>query len=52
MLVLSFGMVAPTNEFEVSKGLRQGDPMAPFLFLFVVEGLAGLIKKAVKFGLL
>jgi len=26
--------------------LRQGDPLAPFLFLIVVEGLAGLVREA------
>lgn len=42
---------SPTKEFSVSKGLCQGDPMAPFLFLIVAEGLDGLIKKAVSLGL-
>lgn len=36
---------SPTKEFYVSKGLQQGDPMAPFLFLIVAEGLTRLIKK-------
>lgn len=38
---------SPTNEFRMSKGLRQGDPMAPFLFLIVAEGLNGLIRSVV-----
>jgi len=38
---------SPTEEFKPSKGLRQGDPMAPFLFLIVAEGLNGLTRIAV-----
>jgi len=43
---------SPTEEFRPSRGLRQGDPMAPFLFLVVVEGLAGLVRQACKINLL
>jgi len=39
---------SPTKEFVPKRGLRQGDPMAPFLFLIVAEGLAGLVRQAVK----
>ena len=43
---------SPTEEFTPSRGLRQGDPLAPFLFLVVTEGLAGLVREAVKANLL
>ncbi|XP_068474709.1 secreted RxLR effector protein 78-like [Phaseolus vulgaris] len=43
---------SPTEEFIPSRGLRQGDPLAPFLFLVVAEGLTGLVREAVKANLL
>lgn len=32
---------------KIHKGLKQGDPLSPFLFLIVAEGLAGMVQKAV-----
>ncbi|GJY46340.1 putative RNA-directed DNA polymerase, eukaryota, reverse transcriptase zinc-binding domain protein [Tanacetum coccineum] len=42
---------SPTSEFELSKGLRQGDPMSPFLFILAMEGLHAMVSKAVTTGL-
>lgn len=37
---------SPTNEFVVSKGLRQGGPLAPFFFTIVAKGLCGMMREA------
>ena len=39
---------SPTEEFKPSRGLRQGDPLAPFLFPVVAEGLAGIVRKTLS----
>jgi hypothetical protein len=41
-------MGVQTQEVNNSKGLKQDDPLAPFLFLLVAEGLGSLMSRAVE----
>lgn len=41
---------SPSNTLRPSQGLRQGDPLSPFLFILMIEGLGRMINAAKEKG--
>jgi hypothetical protein len=43
---------SPTRTFNASRGLRQGDPLSPFLYIILAEGLGRSLSQAKSEGMI
>ncbi|GJR14045.1 reverse transcriptase domain, reverse transcriptase zinc-binding domain protein [Tanacetum coccineum] len=41
---------SPMDEFCLERGIRQGDPLSPFLLILAAEGLNAIVNEAVETG--
>lgn len=43
---------SPTHPFKLERGMRQGDPLSPFLFVMVAEAFNHIMRRAIERGIM